>query len=137
MDPTLNICDYNVTMTTYKHPLLVVKTTNQHPVMIGPSIIHSSKTFESYFSLSSNMVRLESSLQNLKVFGTDGEVNVYRSMQASFSNAKHLLCFIHAKDNIVKKCDSLGIEPKIYNNEIFGVKVGEIKIQGLLYCTSK
>ena len=72
MDPTLNICDYNVTMTTYKHPLLVAKTTNQHPVLIWPSIIHSSKTFESYFSLSSNMVRLESSLQNLKVFGTDG-----------------------------------------------------------------
>ena len=73
MDPTLNICDYNVTMATYKHPLLVAKTTNQHPVMIGPSIIHSSKTFESYFSLSSNMVRLEPSLQNFKVFGTDGE----------------------------------------------------------------
>ena len=68
MDPTLNICDYNVTMTTYKHPLLVAKTTNQNPVMIGPSIIH-----ESYFSLSSNMVRLEPSLQNLKVFGPDGE----------------------------------------------------------------
>ena len=48
-----------------------------------------------------------------------------------------MLCFIHAKDNIVKKCDSLGIEPKIYINEIFGVKVGETKIKGLLDCTSK
>ena len=51
VDSTFNICDYNVTMTTYKHPLLVAKTINQHPVMIGPSIIHSSKTFESYFLL--------------------------------------------------------------------------------------
>ena len=73
------------TVTTYKHPLLAENTTNHHPVMIGPSIIDSYKTFESYFSLSSNIVRLEPSLQNLKVFGTDGEVIVYRSMQASFS----------------------------------------------------
>ena len=58
-------------------------------------------------------------------------------MKASFSNAEHLLCFIHAKDNIVKKCASLGIEPKIYLNEMFGVKVGETKIKGLLDCTSK
>ena len=83
------------------------------------------------------MVHLEPSLQNLNVFGTDGEVNVYRSMPASFSNAKHLLCFIHEKDNIFKTCASLGIEPKIYINEIFGVKVGETKIKGLLDCTSK
>ena len=58
-------------------------------------------------------------------------------MPASFSNAKHLLCFIHEKVNIVKTCASLGIEPKIYINEIFGVKVGKTKIKGLLDCTSK
>ena len=80
------------------------------------------------------MVRLEPSWQNVKAFATDGEVNVYRSMQASFSNAEHLLCFIHAKDNIVKKC---GIEPKIDINKIFGVKVGETKIKGRLDCTFK
>ena len=85
VDPTFNICDYNFTVITYKHPLLVENTTNHHPVMIGPSIIDSYKTFESYFSLSTNIMRLQPSLQNLKVFGTDGEVNVYRSMQASFS----------------------------------------------------
>ena len=58
-------------------------------------------------------------------------------MQASFSNGTHLLCFVHAKDNILKKCASLGIKPKIYINEIFGVKVGETKIKGLLDCNSK
>ena len=38
VDPTLKICNYNVTVTTYKHPLLVAKATNQHPVMIGTSL---------------------------------------------------------------------------------------------------
>ena len=67
-----------------------------------------------------HMVRLEPSLQNLKVFGTEGEVNVCRSMQTSFSNAEYLFCFLHTEDNIVKKCASLGIEPKICISEIFG-----------------
>ena len=47
MGPTLEICDYNVTMTTYRHPKLVVhdtvddKETDIHPVAIGPILIHS------------------------------------------------------------------------------------------------
>ena len=45
-------------------------------------------------------------------------------MQTSFSNAEHLLYFIHAKDNIVKKCASLDIEPEIYINAVFDAKVG-------------
>ena len=58
-------------------------------------------------------------------------------MQAFFLNVEHLLWLIHAKDNIVKECASLGIEPKSYINEIFGVKVGETKVKGVLDCTSR
>ena len=54
-----------------------------------------------------------------------------------FSDAKHLLFFIHVRDNIIKKCARLGIEPKIYINEIFGVKAGKTKIKGILDCTIK
>ena len=50
VDPTFNICDYNVTVAIYKDLLLVDKKTNQHLVMIGPSVIHSNKTFGSFFS---------------------------------------------------------------------------------------
>ena len=30
VDPTFNICDYNVTITTYKHPLLLIKNDDIH-----------------------------------------------------------------------------------------------------------
>ena len=42
VDPIFNICDYNVTVTMYKHPLLIHKTANQYPMIFVPSIIHSN-----------------------------------------------------------------------------------------------
>ena len=98
IDPTFNICDYNVTISTYRHPLSTDKAIEEHPVLIGPSIIHWHKTFQSYFLLPSNMVWLKPSLQTIKTFGTDGESNVYK---ASFPNADHLLCFIHKWEDFI------------------------------------
>ena len=51
IDPTFNICDYNLTITTYRHRLLLVKNQDIHPVMLGPVLIHTNKSFESYFTL--------------------------------------------------------------------------------------
>ncbi|XP_057311379.1 uncharacterized protein LOC130649165 [Hydractinia symbiolongicarpus] len=136
-DPTFNICDFNVTVTTYKHPLLVKNGTEEHPVMLGPTLIHSHKTFDSYYTLPSNLVRLKPSLAHLKAFGTDGEKNVYESLKSTFKEAKHLLCAIHMKDNILKKCADLGIASDLYIIEIFGKKVGNTKVKGLMDCDEK
>ena len=43
---------------------------------------------------------------------TDGEPGLFNAFKACFPNADHLLCTIHAKDNIRRKCDQLGIDPK-------------------------
>jgi len=138
VDPTFNICSHNVTVTTYKHPLLLVKETGVHPVFIGPVLIHSSKTFESYFTLPSTMIRLRPGLSDLKTFGTDDEANVYKAMGTCFLKSNHLLCFIHGKDNISEKLSQLGAEDvDKYVEEIFGVKVGDTKVKGLVDCESE
>lgn len=79
VDPTFNICKYNVTVTTYRNPLLYVEGTDISPVMLGPVLIHSHKTFESYYTLPSTMVRLEPKLAKIKAYGTDGEKCVYEA----------------------------------------------------------
>ena len=61
VDPTFNICDYNATITTYRHPLLLIKNDDIHPVMQVPVLIHTSKSFESYFTLLSTLIRLRPS----------------------------------------------------------------------------
>ena len=91
-DPTLNICDYNVTITTYRHPLLLVKNDNIHPVMLGPILIHTSESFESYFTLPSTLIRLRPSYTSLKASGSDGELNVYSAFKSCSNKAQHLLC---------------------------------------------
>ena len=58
VDPAFNICDDNVTITTYRHPLLLVKNQNIHPVMLGPILIQTNKPLESYFTLPSTLIRL-------------------------------------------------------------------------------
>lgn len=138
VDPTFNICNNNVTITTYKNPLLIVRSTGKHPVFIGPILIHSEKTFESYYTLPSAMVRIRPDLTKLKAFGTDDEVNLYSALGSLFRDAHHLLCFIHVRDNIEKALKNNNVEnPEEYISEIFGEKIGEKKIKGLLDSASE
>ena len=53
VDPTFNSRNYNATISTYRHPLLIDKATEEQPVLMGLSIIHSHKTFQSNFLLAS------------------------------------------------------------------------------------
>ena len=135
VDPTFNICDYNLTITTYEHPLLLVQNDDIHPVILGPILIHTNKSFESYFTLPSTLIRLRPSYTSLKAFGTDGELNVYSAFKSCFNKAQHLLCWIHAKENIENKLSKLQVKDKnIYMEETFGKTSGNIKIKGLLDC---
>ena len=138
VDPTFNICHHNVTVSTYRHPMLKVSISGVQPVMIGPILLHAAKTFQSYYTLPSTMVRLKPSLASIRAFGTDGETEVYETMKACFPKAKHLLCWIHVRDNIEKKLSSLKVnEKRQYIEDIFGKKLGEVKIKGLLDVTNE
>ena len=77
VDATFNICSYNVTISTYRYTFLKDRTSGEHPVMIEHSIIHRHKTYESDFFFPSNMLRAEPKLQQLKVYGTDGESGLF------------------------------------------------------------
>lgn len=43
-------------------------------------------------------------------------------MKTFFSKADHLLCWLHAKDNVQKKLIDLNIKNGSYINELFGKK---------------
>ena len=47
---TFNIGDYYVSITTYRHSMLLTKK-EVEPAMIGPALIHQKKTFASYYKL--------------------------------------------------------------------------------------
>ena len=114
VDPTFNICNYNLTITTYRHPLLLVQNDDIHPVMLGPILIHTNKSFESYFTLPSTLICLRPSYTSLKAFGTDGELNLYSAFKSCFKKAQHMLCWITRRKTLKTNFPNYKLRIRIY-----------------------
>lgn len=107
VDPTFDLGDFNVTVTSYRNLLLRNRKTRKNPVMVGPMLIHCRKLFSSYHFLASQLVCLKPSLSQLQAFGTDGEECLYTAFSTQFPNARHLRCFLHFRDNCKAKLHEL------------------------------
>ena len=137
IDPTYSIWNYYVIICIYKNPLHEVTGTDRSPVMIGPAKTYAQKMFESYFTVPHDMLRHNPNIAQLKTLGANAEVNVFQAFQACFSNADHLLCWIHSKDNVKRKLTDLKqISKKLHQWNIWGEK-WNVKVKGLLYSESK
>ena len=121
-DPTFSLGDFDVTVTTYRH-LMLVNSVGKHPVMIGPLFIHQRKKFESYYYFASSLVGLRPALRNLLAFGTDGEKALWNALHTVFDKALHLRCFLHFKGNLEAKLHDLNIpkrERVMFLQDVFG-----------------
>jgi hypothetical protein len=92
VDTTFNVGDFLTTITTYRHLLLLDRKTRESPVLIGPVLLHQSKTKRSYLSLSS---QISFETPSVSVFRTDGDKHLYEALQLSISKGQHLLCDVH------------------------------------------
>ena len=101
IDPTYNIGNYYVTVTTYRH-LSFETSDGVNLVFLGPCLIHSGKEYNSYYRLPESLVKANQKCRNILVFGTDAEKNVYQVFRDVLSNAYHLLCDIHMKKIFLK-----------------------------------
>ena len=117
VDPTFNLGDFSVTVTSFRNLLLKNETTGKHPVMIGLMLVHRCKLFSSYHFFASSLVSLKPSLSGLLAFGTDGEECLHKAFSAQFSKAQHLRCFLHFRDNMKRKL----IEMKISNDGVIQI----------------
>ena len=88
VDPTFCLGDFDVTPTTYRNLLLKCRKTGHHPVMIGPTMIHYTKTFTSYMFLASSIVGQCRETEQVRVFGTDGEKALIDAFSHEFGFAK-------------------------------------------------
>ena len=108
-DPTFSLGEFDVTVSTCKHPLIVFRDptehTARHPSLIGPVLIHQRKQFANYHYFTSTLVGLRPELSHLHAFGTDGEQALVKACHSQFSNAIHLRCWLHFKDNLRNKLE--------------------------------
>lgn len=133
IDPTFNLGKFFVTVTTYKHLMLKLKSTNEHPVFIGPSFIHMQQETQTYYSFLSCLIGKKNALRDLKSYGSDGEVSLLNALVAAFPDAIGLRCFIHMKDNIGDHLhNKLHVKPEVKSviiHDIFGHVVGDTKVR--------
>ena len=104
-------------------------------MQIGPTFIHGSKTFESYFKLPSGMLKLNKKLKDIRAYGTDSEVNISESCTSCFQKGYHLLCDINMRDNITSNLTELHISGALarsFIGDIFGRVIGSYKHKGLV-----
>ena len=66
IDPTFNLGAFSVTPITY-HNLLVKTTRNgNHPILLGPVLIHQTKTLRPFHYFASTLVHLNPKLSGLQ-----------------------------------------------------------------------
>lgn len=119
VDPTFNLGEFDVTVTTYRHLLLQshTGTEGQSPVMLGPMFIHVKKDFTAYHFFTSTLVGQRQQLSSLKAFGTDGELALENALKATFPMAQHVRCFLHFRGNLERKLCELNV-PSTISSEI-------------------
>ena len=126
VDPTFNLGAFYVTPTTY-HNLLVETKGGNNPILLGPVLIHQTKTFRPFHYFASTMIRLNPQLVNLKAFGTDGESELIKAFQMCFPKAVHLRCTNHIRQNVKDKLRNLNVSQNVTKEilaDIFGAKIG-------------
>lgn len=137
---TFSLGDFDVTPTTYHHLLLECSRSKKPPVMIGPTLIHYKKTFQTYLFFAASMIGLKKELEHLQAFGTDGEKPLFDAFSHEFRFAVHLTCFIHVrrnvKDELVKRNVPDSVQSEILD-DIFGKKVGSTLFEGLVDCVNE
>ncbi len=70
IDPTFNLGDFYVTVTTYENVMLRSQKTGRHPVFVGPMFVHQRRT---YFQFASDLLKHRKAFTSLNAIGTDGE----------------------------------------------------------------
>lgn len=135
VDPTFNLGSFYVTPITYQNLHVSSTRGGNHPLFLGPVLIHQTKTFRPFHYFASTLTRLCPSLVSIKAFGTDGEPELIKAFKTVFTAATHLRCFNHIRRNIKDKLASLNIPQKVakeFIQDIFGCQVGSHFECGLL-----
>lgn len=135
-DPTFNLGNFNLTVTTYRHLKVVTRRDNHHPIMLGPLLISQSKSSDAYDYFFGKITSLNKRLKNVLAIGTDGEEALISGMKNSMSYAIHLRCFGHFRDNCKQQLRQSNIPEAVQNtflDDVFGKWHGETFEKGI--CT--
>ena len=139
VDATFNVAEHYFTFGTYRN-LMLETSQGVNPICIGPGVLHKKKLESSYYALPSSIVKYRMETRGVLVIGTDGEENLWNAMASVFTDAVHLRCDIHLKDNVKQKLSVLKVDPipsREITHDIFGCNLDGAREGGLVDCKSE
>ena len=126
VDRTFNLGDVYVTATCFKHTSLLQKRTKDHPIFVGPILIHGSCTHDVYGYLFNRFAaELPPELISNLVIGSDDEPALRRAIRETLPEATNVLCSRHIKNNLTRHLvkdvgvDEIGVRQ--IKSDVFGV----------------
>ena len=136
IDVTFNLGPFYVTVCTYQN-LKLITDSGIHPIMVGPTLIHSSKDQSNFGVLFNEVVKRKPSLAtNLKVYGTDGEQAITNAASEAFPFAVHLRCANHLKDNITDHLRKMLLPDAVVKDVLRDI-FGTCSEKGLIHATAR
>ena len=123
IDITFNIGDFYVTPTTYRHLLLDDRRTENPPLLLGPTLIHTRKDSDTFSYFGATLTGLENGTRNIRFIGSDREDAVEKGMSPYLPVATWLACKRHVVEDCKRKLRSLGISSEYltaFLRDIFG-----------------
>lgn len=63
---------------------VINKVSQKWPTFFGPMLIHTEKTYESYYYFFSTLLKLQPKFANMVAVGTDGEQALVKAIQVAF-----------------------------------------------------
>ncbi|CAF1100815.1 unnamed protein product [Brachionus calyciflorus] len=109
-DTTFDLGNFYVSYFTYRNLSLFKNCSEQHPIFMGPLMIHLKKDFETYYYFS-EQIRYHSvilykdkdfSILNVKLIITDDDEGLNGALRKTFANTDFALCCNHIRKKIIR-----------------------------------
>jgi hypothetical protein len=126
IDTTFDLGDYYVTPITFRNLALFNRSTNQHPLYLGPVMIHSKKDYYSYLHFAhsiesyyeTNRNNFDVSIREVKRVVTDDDPSIRKAFELVFTKAEFMLCCNHLRKDVCHEINKFGPKAKQAKEEI-------------------
>ncbi|KAL3892167.1 hypothetical protein ACJMK2_004401 [Sinanodonta woodiana] len=100
MDKTYNLGDFHVTPTVFKDLSVKKRSTDDHPIVFGPTFIHTNSSTKAYSAFLHDVAdNLTDKQLQLLTIGTDEELAFKTAIKRCLPGSTHVLCTRHLKQN--------------------------------------
>jgi len=133
IDRTFNLGPCFVTTLVYKNMAVVRKECNDHPVFLGPVMLHfdaKTETYVTFFShlssvlgASAHDVHTELLDDATTVFGSDEEKAIVQAVRQVFHQSGHIFCTRHILENVQRHLADRGVDVQLRQQVVHLVRL--------------